>query len=88
MLQCLLTEGTMLKATACAEEEPARRPAHQEKLTVIGGALESAPKGIRMHAMSSPLRGWELFGNLNQNAHPLEQRKAGEQSNHHDSILS
>jgi hypothetical protein len=24
----------------------ARRPVHQEKLTVIGGALESAPKGL------------------------------------------
>ena len=29
-------------------KEPARRPVHQEKLTVIGGALESAPKGIRI----------------------------------------
>ena len=37
-----------LKAAACAEEEPTRRPVHQEKLTVIGGALESAPKGIRI----------------------------------------
>ena len=33
-------------APCCTRQEPARRPAHQVKLTVLGGALESAPKGL------------------------------------------
>jgi hypothetical protein len=36
--------------------EPARRPAHLEELTDFGGALESAPKGIRTKDCSPLLK--------------------------------
>ena len=32
--------------------EPARQPAHRAKLTDFGGALESAPKGVRTTGLS------------------------------------
>ena len=43
--ECMILIAWQSRST---KKEPARRPAHQEKLTVIGGALESAPKGIRI----------------------------------------
>jgi hypothetical protein len=41
-------EGIGLAVSAGEEYESARRPAHQVNLTDFGGALESAPKGIRI----------------------------------------
>ena len=38
--------------------------------------------------MSPPLLGWELVENLTQDGLPLENHKAEEEWNHHDSILS
>jgi hypothetical protein len=38
------------EATAFAEEEPAQRPVRQARLTVIGVALESAPRELFLYA--------------------------------------